>query len=820
MLSQDSKSFEMTTIIKDLKYGFRMLAKSPGSTAVAIFALALGIGANSAIFSVVNAVLLRPLPYKDSSRLAVIWETKLSKGILQEQVSPPDYRDWVEQQRAFDQIAAMRVQPAVLTGGQLPERVETAVISPNTFELLGVKAALGRTFFTEEDQAGRNRVAVMSYGLWERRFGGDATILGKSIAVDGKSFTIVGVTARDFRLLDTPSELWMPYTLDAKELSQRGFRTLRVIGRLKPGVSLEQASAEMGSVAHRIEQQNADTNAGYSTRIVALRDQLVGDIGPSLWMLLGAVVFLLLIACANVASLLLARAGSRDKEIVLRMALGANPARLLRQLLTESVLLALAGGLLGLALAAWSISVVAQFGPAKLPRLAEIDIDWRVLAFTLTVSLATGIIFGLAPALLTVRSDLNSVLKTSSRGTTGSRSRARWRNALVACEIASCVVLLTGAGLLIRSFAHLESVNPGFRPDHVLTMQIALPETRYSGQKIALFYQELVERSHALAGVQYAGIARNLPLSGSDASLNFVIENRPVESSSEQSRAKYRTASADYFAALGIPLLRGRYFDRTDGDKTPGVVIINNTMARRFWPGEDPLGKRMKAGFDGSRWCTIVGIVGDVKHTGLDAETNAEMYYHYLQIPPELMGFVEGTMTLVLRTQAEPNSMVAAVRGEVQKLDADLAVFNVKSMQDLVGGSLAQPRFRTLLLGVFAGVALILAATGLYSVIAYAVTQRTNELGVRMALGAQKSDVLKLVLGEGAQLASMGIGIGLVVALPLMRIISRLLFGVNAADPVTFGATAVVILLVTVAASYLPALRAIKVDPVVALRTE
>jgi putative ABC transport system permease protein len=810
----------MSTLLKDLQYGLRMLARSPGSTAVAMIALALGIGANSAIFSVVNAVLLRPLPYKDASRLIVIWETKLSKGILQEKVSPPDYRDWVEQQRVFEKIAALREQPAVLTGGQLPERVETALISPSAFELLGVKAGLGRTFLSEEAEPGRNRVALLSYGFWQRRFGGDSGVLGKKAIVDGNSLTIVGVMPRDFRLLDTPSELWTPYTLDAKELSQRGFRTLRVIGRLKPGVSLEQASAEMRSIAGRIERQYADTNTGYSTKIVALRDQLVGDIGPTLWTLLGAVVFVLLIACANVASLLLARASSRDKEIVLRMALGANPARVLRQLLTESVLLAVAGGLLGLALAAWGIAMLAQFGPANLPRLAEINIDWRVMAFTLTASLATGIIFGLAPALLTVRTDLNSVLKTSGRGNTGSRTRALWRNALVTSEIASCVVLLTGAGLLIRSFLQLESVNPGFRPDHVLTMQIALPETSYSGQKVALFYHQLVDRLQALAGTQYAGIARNLPLSGADASLNFVVENRPVESAAEQSRAKYRAASADYFAALGIPLLRGRYFDGTDGEKTPAVVIINNTMARRFWPGEDPIGKRMKAGFDGSQWCTIVGIVGDVKHTGLDAATNAEMYYHYLQIPPELMGFVEGTMTLVLRTQAEPNSMVGAVRGEVQKLDPDLAVFNVKTMQDLVGGSLAQPRFRTLLLGVFACMALILAATGLYGVIAYAVTQRTNELGVRMALGAQKSDVLKMVVGEGAQLAAVGIGIGLVVAFPLMRIISRLLFGVNAADPLTFAATSSLILLVALAASYLPALKAIKVDPLVALRHE
>jgi putative ABC transport system permease protein len=810
----------MNTIIKDLRYGIRMLAKNPGSTLAAVLALGLGIGANSAIFSVVNAVMLRPLRYKDPSRLVVIWETKLSKGIFQEQVSPPDYRDWVEQQRVFDQIAALRAQPAVLTGGQLPERVETALVSASAFDLLGVKAALGRTFFLEEDQLGRNRVAVLSYGLWQRRFGGDPGILGKNAIVDGNSVTIVGVAPRDFRLLDTPSELWMPYTLDAKELSQRGFRTLRVIARLKASVTLEQASAEMRSIAGHIEQQYADSNAGYGTKVVALRDQLLGDIGPTLWTLLGAVVFVLLIACANVANLLLARAGSREKEIALRTALGANPMRLVGQLLTESVVLGLAGGLLGLALAAWGVALLEQFGPSNLPRLEEVTIDWRVLVFTLAVSILTGIIFGLAPALSSVRSDLNSILKTSGRGTTGSRSRARWRNALVISEIASCVVLLAGAGLLIRSFAKLESVSPGFRPDHVLTMQIALPETRYSGQKIALFYQQLVERLHALAGVQYAGIARNLPLSGSDASLNFVVENRPVESSAEQSRAKYRAASADYFAALGIPLVRGRYFDRTDGEKSPGVVIINNTMARRFWPGENPVGKRMKAGFDGSQWCTVVGVVGDVKHTGLDAATNAEMYYQYLQIPPELMSFVEGTMTLVLRTQADPNSMVAAVRGEVQKLDADLPVFNVKTMQDLVGGSLAQPRFRTLLLGIFAGVALLLAAIGLYGVIAYAVTQRTNELGVRMALGAQKSDVLKLVVGHGAQLAAIGIGIGLLVALPLMRIISQLLFGVNAADPVTFAGTAVVILLVTVAASYLPALKAIKVDPVIALRSE
>ena len=797
-----------------------MLSKNPGSTLIAILALGLGIGANSAIFSVVNGVLLRPLRYRDPGRLVVIWETKPSKAIFRERVSPANFRDWREQQRAFDQLAAFRSQPAVLTGGQLPERVETALISANMFDLLGAKAALGRTFLAGEDQAGRDRVAVVSYGLWQRRFGSDAGILGKNVVVGGNSFSIVGVMPRDFRLLDSPSELWTPYTLDANELSQRGFHTLEVIGRLKQGTSLEQASSEMSSIARLIEQQYADISAGWSTRIVPLRDQLVGDIGATLWTLLVAVVFVLLIACANVANLLLARAGSREKEIALRTALGANPARLVRQLLTESVVLALAGGVLGLALAAWSLVVLEKFSPANLPRLDEISIDWRVLAFTLLVSVLTGIVFGLAPALASVRSDLNSILKTSGRGTTGSRSRARLRNGLVVSEIASCVVLLAGAGLLMRSFAKLESVNPGFHTDHVLTMQVNLPETRYSGWKVALFYKQLLDRLQGLPGVQSAGIARNLPLSGSDASLNFVIEKRPVESSADQPRAKYRAASAEYFAALGIPLVRGRYFDRTDGEKTPGVAIINNAAAQRFWPGENPIGQRMKAGFDGSQWCTIVGILGDIKHAGLDSAVNPEVYYHYLQVPPDLMTFVEATMTIVLRTNTDPAAMVASVRGEVLKLDGDLAVFNVKTMQDLMGGSLAQPRFRTWLLGVFAAMAMILAAVGLYGVIAYAVTQRTNELGVRMALGAQKSDVLKLVVGHGAQLAAIGIAIGLLLALGLMRVISQLLFGVNATDPLTFAGTAIVILFVALGASYLPALRAIKVDPLVALRYE
>jgi len=811
----------MSAISNDIRFGLRMLLKSPGSTLIAVVALAFGIGANSAIFSVVNGVLLRPLQYQDPDRLVMVWETHLSKGIKQEQVSPPDYRDWAEQNRVFDQLVALRGEPRVLTGGELPERVETALVTPNTLDLLGMKAAIGRGFFSEEGQPGHNRVAVLSYGLWQRRFGGDRGILSRSAILDGISYSIVGVAPPEFRLLNTPAEVWTPYTLDAGELGQRGFRSLRVVGRLKRGVSLDQAQAQMRSVAAGIEQTDPDTNAGWSTKVVLLRDQLVGDISTTLWTLLGAVVFVLLIACANVANLLLARAGSREKEIAVRAALGANPGRLARQLLTESVMLALAGGVLGLLLASWSVSILKKVGPAMLPRLEEIGVDWRVLGFTLAVSLATGVVFGLAPVFASLRGDLNTILRSSGRGTTGGRARAHLRDALVVAEIAFCVVLLSGAGLFIRSFAQLQRLNPGFQPDHVLTMEIDLPEARYSGEKIGLFYKQLLERIGVLPGVRFAALGRRAPLNDNiDASLNFIIENQPVLASADQPKAKYRAVSADYFEALGIPLIRGRYFDRTDGEKTRGVVVINETMAHRFWPNEDPIGKRIKAGFDNSIWCTVIGIVADVKQTALSAENNPETYYHYLQVPPELMSFVEGTMTVALRTNGDPASLISAAREEVRKMDPDLAVFNVKTMEALVDGSLAQPRFRTVLLGAFAGVALILAAIGLYGVIAYTVAQRTNELGVRMALGAQKNDILRLVIAHGTILGAIGIAIGLVASLATMRLISTLLFRVNASDPLTFASTATLILVVALAASTIPALRAIRVDPVVALRYE
>lgn len=814
----------MDTLLQDLRYGYRMLLKNPGSTAVAVVALALGIGANSAIFSVVNGVLLRPLRYKDPERLVILWKTNPGKGIPQFLVAPHDFKDWVEQNRVFDSIAALRPRPGVLTGGETPERVETAWVSPSLFPLLGARASLGRTFLPEEEQPGHNRVMVLSYGLWQRRFGGDPKILGKALTMDGGSYAVVGVMDREFHLPDTPAELWAPYALDAKELGQGRAYTLKVIGHLKAGVTLEQAGDDMRAIARRQEEQYPDFNAGWSVKLVPLQEQLVGDIRPTLLVLLGAVVFVLLIACANVANLLLARAGTREREIAIRTALGAGPLRVIRQLLTESVLLGVAGGAVGLLLAYWGVSALVALAPANIPRLQEITMDGRVLAFTALISVVTGIIFGLAPALSAARTDLNTTLKTAGRSGMASAQRRLARSLLVVGEVASSLVLVIGAGLLIRSFLRLQQVNPGFRPDHVLTMQLTLPAARYSGLRVALFYKQLLERVRALPGVQVASVARNVPLSGSDPSLNFVKEHAPAVSSAEQPRARYRAASEDYFAAMGIPLIQGRYFERSDAERAPSVAIINETMARRFWPGPEgapgPIGKRLKAGFDESPWSTIVGVVGDVRHAGLDAEAAAEMYYPYLQVPEALMNFVEGAMTLVVRTAGDPSAMVGAVRNEVRQLDADLPVFNVKTMQEMVRGTVAQPRFRTLLLGIFASVALVLAAVGLYGVMAYSVTQRTNELGIRMALGAQKSDVLKLVVRQGVRLAVAGVALGVVVAFGLMRVISNLLYGVNAADPLTFLATSLLLIVVALVASYIPARRATQIDPLIALRYE
>jgi putative ABC transport system permease protein len=809
----------MSALTQDLRYALRTFLNSPGSTAVAILVLSLGIGANAAIFSVTSAILFRKLPYKDSEHLVFVWENK------QSEISRPsaaDYQDYRTLNQTFEQMGAIRSQSSVLIGGEAPERIETAAVSPSLFEILGMRPALGRSFAPDEDQAGKSQVAVLSAALWQRRFGRDPNILGKKLSLDSGLFTIVGVAPPQFRLPASESELWVPYTPDPQDFlpSNRGVHRLNVLARLRPGISRERAQSEMRIIAQRLARQYPDSNAGFSVDLVPLREQLIGDVRPTLWMLMAAVVAVLLIACVNVAHLLLARASAREREIAVRTALGASAGRLMRQLLTESVLLALIAGIFGLLLAYWGTWILAKLAPPGLPQAGQIPMDWRVLAFTLGVSMVTGLAFGVAPALASARSNLNLVLRSGGRGGSGTRTRSRLRDVLLVCEVASSAALLIGAGLLIRSLVRLQEVNPGFRTDHVLTMQLSPPPARYPGLKIGLFYDQLLSRVAQIPGVQAAGVCRFLPLSGGDASVNFQIEGQPRLSTADQPRAHFRTASGGYFEALGIPLLRGRFFDGRDNQQTPKVVIINEAAGRRFWPNENPVGKRILSGFDDDQWSTIIGVAGDIKHAGLDADTNPETYYHYLQIPPEAMNLAEGTMGLAIRTSFDPAAITSSVRQELRALDPSQPVFNVHVMQDLLYGSVAQPRFRTFLISAFAGLALVLTTLGLYGVVAYSVSQRITELGIRVALGAQPGSILKLVVLHAAGLAAIGLGIGVAVSLAGRRIIARFLFGVSASDPVTLGAACLIIFLVALTASFVPALRASQVDAATALHAE
>ncbi len=810
----------MQYLADDVRSGLRAFKKTPSATALACVTLALGIGATSAIFSIVNSILIRPLPYQDPAALMVVSETKPSRGVRNWRVSPADYHDFLAQNNVFDGLAVFRSHPVTLTGTDLPERFEGADVSAGIFRMLGVRFRLGRGFGREEDQPSQNLAVVLSDGLWRRRFGADPGVLGSVVRLDGKPYTVIGVAPPDFRLPDSPAELWMPYEPESQELTpaQRGLHSLTMIARLRSGITRSEAENSMRAIAERIAVSFPDTNAGYSAQVTPLRDFMVGDVRPLLWMLAAAVAFVLLIACANVANLQLVRAGARTKEIAVRAALGATPGRILRQLLTESILLAGMGGLLGLALAYLTTGPLAKLAPADLPQVRETVLDWRVVAFTAGLSVVSGILFGLVPALGSARTDLNQVLRTAGRGAIGGRGRTR--NALVICEIASCFALIIGAGLLTRSLAKLEAVNPGFRTDHLVTMRMAPPAARYPGLKIGLFYEQVLEQVKQLPGVSSAGICRILPLEGNDIEANFQIEGQPVMAAADQPRAGFRTASAGYFAALRIPILKGRDFDLTDGLQTRKVVIINRAAARRFWPNEDPVGKRILSGFDDKEWSTIVGVVGNVKYKGLDAAVAPETYYHYLQLPAERMNFAESTMALVVRTRTDPVAMISAVRKAVQTVDPSQAVTAEKTMDEVVRASLGQPRFRTLLVGSFAALALLLATIGLYGVIANSVTQRINELGARIALGAQTGDILKLVVGQGMRLALMGMAIGLVLAWGVVRAISKFLFGISLLDPITVGIALLVIAAVTLGACALPAFRAAKIDPAIALRSE
>ena len=814
----------METLLKDIRYGIRSLVKRPGFTAIAVITLAIGIGANTAIFSVVNAVLLRPLPFYDSDQLVTLWERSPKQGYEQNPPAAGNFVDWSEQNRVFAQMAIYAPSRRFnLSLGDQPERIYGAAVSSSLFELLGVRPVLGRNFSTDEERPGNDQVAVISHNLWEHNFSADPNLIGKPITLDGKTFTIIGVMPEGFQFpggsgtvlrIFTPeaAEVWVPLVLDADTLAQRSAHSLNVIGRLKPGVSVAQATAEMDAIQQRIEQQYPTFYVGSNVKLVPLADQIVGTARRPLMVLWGAVAFVLLISCANVANLLLSRSSSRKKEFALRTALGAGRLRIIRQLLTESLLLAFAGAIAGTLLAAWGVHVLSSIVPLDFPRRGEIGIDGWVLGFTLFISVLTGIIFGLAPAIQSTKLNLVEALKAGGRNSAGSSYRHSLRSVLVISEMALALILLIGAALMIQSFLRLRHVSPGFTSDNVLTMEVSLPLNSYPRERRSTFFQQLIERAQALPGAQAVAAAKHLPLSGDNMNFAFDVEGRPFPPGKSPG-ADCRFVTADYFKALRISLIQGRSFNENDGPQTPPVLLINKTMADRFFANENPIGKRLDLGINNFAG-QIVGVIADVKHVGLDAEVNNEVYGLYSQAP----FFID--MTLLVRTSGDPMSLAAAVRNELATLDKQVSIGKVRTMDSITAESVAQPRFRTLLLALFGVSALLLASVGIYGVMSYAVTQRTQEIGIRMALGAQVADVRRLVLKNGMTLALIGVATGVAGAYGLTRLMTSLLFGISATDFATFAAISTTLVVVSLLACYIPARRATKVDPLVALRYE
>jgi putative ABC transport system permease protein len=813
----------METFWQDIRYGIRMLLKSPGVSIVATIALALGIGANTAIFSVVNGVLLRPLPFADSDQLMNVWETDSIRGYTRGSASYPNFVDWRDQNHVFERMASYHSHDFIFTGHGESTRLQAAVVNADLFPLLGVAPVIGRAFLPDEDKPGeRGRVVVLSQSLFQRSFNSDPNIVNQSIVLDGKNFTIVGVmpAAFQFPVQNDPVELWTTVAIDREAVDpatdERGAHYMLVIGRLKSGVTTEQAQAEMTTIASRLEQQYPDKNLHKSIRIEPTLEALVGDIRPALLVLLGAVGCVLLIACANVANLLLARAMTRHKEMAIRSALGASRMRVIRQLLTESVLLALAGGALGLLLAVWWSDLLVALGKENIPRALQVGLDWRVLAFTFFVSIFTGVVFGLVPALHSSKTELTESLKEGGRGSGEGARRNRTRGVLVVSELAVAVVLLVGAGLLIQSLWRLQRVSPGFESENLLTFVVGIPEVKYPTAKQAKFYQDLVGRIGRLPGVRSASSTIPLPLSGNAFSLSFETEGRPM-AKGDQPSADFFAIEENYFKTLGASILKGRDFTERDTKQSPPVIIVNQAFARKFFPNEDPVGNRIRPGIstdtDEPSMREIVGVVSDVRNRNLSSELRAGYF-----VPMEQIPFNE--MTVIARTTGDPHSLITAVQKEVHAMDPDVPVFDIKTMDEYISATVAAPRFNTTLLVIFAVVALVLTIVGLYGVMSYAVVQRTNEIGIRMALGAQTRDVLRLIVGQGFKLVLLGLAIGLAGAFALMRVIASLLFGVTAKDPATFAAVAVLLTLVALLACYVPARRATRLDPLRALHYE
>jgi predicted permease len=816
----------MHTLWRDIRYGLHVLWKTPGFTAVAVITLGLGIGANSAIFSIVNSLLLHPLPYSDSERLAIIWTHSPGANVEQDWPSPGQYSAIKANTTVFEDIAIIRGDSVNAGGVGNPERVGLLQASSNLFSILGARPQIGRLFLAEEDTPKQTKTVVLSHAFWQREFGGDQHVLEKTLLLNGEQYAIVGVMPADFSLsyeviptvasIPQP-DLYLALPMSAEDLRSQGDENYNLLAKLKPSVSIGQAQNELDLTARRLAEQFPDhypASRRFSLSVKPLLEQVVGDIRRALLVLLGAVGCVLLIACANVANLLLTRAAAREREIAIRTALGAARSRLVRQLLTESVLLSVIGGALGLFIAYWMLDALRWLSPSNIPRLPSIRMDSRVLIFTSAVAVLTGILFGMAPALRSIQLNLSETLKEGARNLASGR-HLRLRSALVVTELALSLVLLISAGLLIRSFMSVERVNPGFEASNVLAMRMSVGGTSYRGDRRGIFYQVLLDRVRGLPGVESAGVAAILPLSGSISWGGITIEGYQVASGQAQIQADQRTASPGYFETMKIPLIQGRLFNNYDTNDSQKVVIIDEHMARTYWPNDDPIGKRLKTGSVDSKdpWLTVVGVVGNVKQYDLESESRVALYLPSPQAP-------SGTMYLAVRTNVAPASVAPIIAGQVRAMDPNIPIFELKTMTERLSESLARRRFAMLALGLFAGFAVLLAVIGIYGVMSYSVAQRTSELGIRMALGAQPFDVLRLVLAHGFNLALMGIAAGVVLSFVVTRLLSSLLFGVKATDLPTFGVLSALLVLVALFASYLPARRATKVDPLVALRYE
>ena len=809
----------MDNLLQDIRFGLRMLRRSPGFACVVVATLALGIGANSAIFSIVSAVLLRPLPYKDSDRVVMIWETFGKQDFSQVPASVPNYLDWKEQSRSFEDMAAAFAMPEygfnLVINGE-PERVRGGRATSSLFPVLGIKPALGRGFLEEEDKPGGPPVVLISQSLWKRRFGSDPQAIGRSVGVDGTPRVVVGVLPQEIQALGAV-DLWTPRALSRSE--PRGDHNIGVIARLKSEISVKQAQAEMSAISQRLAKQYPDTNREWGVAVIPISEVYSGPIAPALLVLQVSVGFLLLIACANVASILLARAVDRKREISIRAALGANRRRIVFQLLTESVALALAGGALGLFMAGWGVGILRDMLPDIIPRLKTMSIDYRVVIFTAGLSVLTGILFGLAPALRASRSDLAQTLKEGGGKQAGSTSSQRARSLLLVGEVALTLALSIGAGLLVKSFVKLMSVNPGLQADNVLTMSLNLPDAKYPhDQQKVDFFRRLIERVQALPGVNSAATISVLPLRSDFLNMRFnvagfVVEGHPAIVRGQEPNADFRMISPGYFRTMGIALQKGRIFNEQDTQDKPKVVIINDTMVRRYFPNEDPIGKRLRIIPTDSVPYAIVGIVGDVKLYGLSSTIEPAIYLPFSQNP-------RIAMHLVVNSSTDPAALSATVRREIMALDREQPVADVRTMRRVLSESVMPQRLITSLLGVFAALALALGIVGIYGLTAISVSQRTREIGIRMALGAQRSDVLSMIIRKALLIALVGVGLGVLCSLALTRALSGLLYGVTATDPLIFFSVPMLLIAAAAFASYVPARRATQVDPLVALRYE